>query len=69
MIEQPHIKKSFKSIEQGAASVVLAAVGKEYEGIGGVRLPVRAVPRKSLKTDPATLRSRRCLPWIRLLML
>lgn len=36
VIQQPHIKQSFKSIEQGAASVVLAAIGKEYEGVGGV---------------------------------
>ena len=35
MIKQEHIAKSFKSVEQGAASVVVAAVGKEYEGVGG----------------------------------
>ena len=34
----PHIAKSLKSIEQGSASVVLAAVGKEYEGAGGFYL-------------------------------
>ena len=30
-----YIQRSFKNVEQGAASVVLAAVGREYEGIGG----------------------------------
>lgn len=39
MIEQyleiPHIKASLKSLEQGSASVVMAAIAKEYEGVGG----------------------------------
>ncbi|KAF4434832.1 short-chain dehydrogenase [Fusarium austroafricanum] len=35
MIQMPHIKKVWKSVEQGAATSVLAAVGKEYEGLGG----------------------------------
>lgn len=35
MIQQPHIKKQFKTIEQGAAPVVHAAVEKEFEGVGG----------------------------------
>lgn len=33
--QSEYIQKAFKSIEQGAASIVLAAVGKEYEGEGG----------------------------------
>jgi len=35
MLEQPLIKSSLKTIEQGAATTVLAAVGKDYEGVGG----------------------------------
>ena len=35
MLEMPHIKNAMKNVEQGSASVVLAAVGKEYEGVGG----------------------------------
>jgi NAD(P)-dependent dehydrogenase (short-subunit alcohol dehydrogenase family) len=35
MMEMPHIKKSLMSVEQGAATPVLAAIGKEYEGVGG----------------------------------
>ncbi|KAK5174100.1 uncharacterized protein LTR77_001180 [Saxophila tyrrhenica] len=39
MIEQylqmPHIQDGMMSVEQGSASIVLAAVGKEYEGVGG----------------------------------
>lgn len=34
-LEEPHIKNALKSTEQGAASIVLAAVGKDYEGVGG----------------------------------
>lgn len=34
-LEQPHIKNALKSTEQGAASIVLAAVGRDYEGVGG----------------------------------
>ncbi|KAH9435355.1 hypothetical protein MCOR02_004299 [Pyricularia oryzae] len=35
MIEMPHIKKIWKTVEQGAATNTLAGVGKEYEGHGG----------------------------------
>ena len=35
LLQMEHIVKQFKDIEQGAASVVLAAVGREYEGVGG----------------------------------
>lgn len=35
IVEQPHIKAIFKTVEQGAASIVLAAIGKDYEGVGG----------------------------------
>lgn len=35
ILEQEHIKKALKSTGQGAASVVLAAIGKDYEGAGG----------------------------------
>lgn len=34
-LEQPHVKNALKNTGQGAASIVLAAVGKDYEGIGG----------------------------------
>lgn len=34
-LEQPHIKNALKSTEQGAASIVLAALGKDFEGVGG----------------------------------
>ena len=34
-LEMEHIQKAMKSTEQGSASIVLAAVGKEYEGVGG----------------------------------
>lgn len=36
--ESPEVKKAFKSTEQGAATTVLAALGKEYEGRGGCYL-------------------------------
>lgn len=32
---QPEMKQHLKSVEQGAATTVLAAVGREYEGVGG----------------------------------
>ena len=32
---QPEMKQHLKSVEQGAATIVLAAVGREYEGVGG----------------------------------
>ena len=34
-VKMPHIARQMKSVEQGAASIVLAAIGKEYEGVGG----------------------------------
>ncbi len=34
-LAMPHIQNSMMSVEQGSASIVLAAVGKEYEGVGG----------------------------------
>ncbi|RYO15407.1 hypothetical protein AA0113_g795 [Alternaria arborescens] len=33
--DDPNIAKVTKSVEQGAATTVLAAIGKEYEGVGG----------------------------------
>lgn len=33
--DDPNIAKITKSVEQGAATTVLAAIGKEYEGVGG----------------------------------
>ncbi|KAK1993967.1 short chain dehydrogenase [Colletotrichum falcatum] len=36
MIEMPHIKKIWKTIEQGAATNTLAAVGKDLDGVGGI---------------------------------
>lgn len=30
-----HVQRAYKSIPQGAATIVLAAVGKDYEGTGG----------------------------------
>lgn len=35
---QPEMKGHLKSVEQGAASIVVAAVGREWEGVGGVYL-------------------------------
>lgn len=35
-LQQPHIKDRLKSVGQGAASIVLAAVGRDWEGVGGV---------------------------------
>lgn len=35
LIQMPHIQKGWKSVQQGAATSVLAAVGKAYEGLGG----------------------------------
>lgn len=34
-LAQPHIRDALKSTAQGAASIVLAAVGRELEGRGG----------------------------------
>lgn len=34
-LQMPHIRDAMKSVEQGSASVVLAAIGKDYEGVGG----------------------------------
>lgn len=39
----PDLVTTFKSIEQGAATTVLAAVGKEFEGKGGIYLDDCAV--------------------------
>ncbi len=36
--ESPETQKVFKSTEQGAATTVYAALGKEYEGRGGCYL-------------------------------
>ncbi|KAK6215214.1 short-chain dehydrogenase [Colletotrichum tabaci] len=35
LMQMPHIRKVWKSVQQGAATNVLAAVGKEYDGFGG----------------------------------
>ncbi|KAJ0166959.1 WW domain-containing oxidoreductase [Colletotrichum tanaceti] len=35
MIQMPHITRVWKSVPQGAATNLLAAVGKEYDGVGG----------------------------------
>ena len=35
-LKQPHIKNALKSTGQGAASIVLAAVGRELESLGGI---------------------------------
>ncbi|KZL87919.1 short-chain dehydrogenase [Colletotrichum incanum] len=35
LIQMLHIKNVWKSVEQGAATSVLASVGKEYDGVGG----------------------------------
>lgn len=32
---QPEMRKHLKSVEQGAATIVVAAVGREWEGVGG----------------------------------
>jgi len=35
LMQDPALQKAFKSVPQGAATQVLAAVGKDYEGVGG----------------------------------
>ncbi|UQC89933.1 short-chain dehydrogenase [Colletotrichum lupini] len=35
LIQMPHIRKVWKSVQQGAATSQLACVGKQYDGIGG----------------------------------
>lgn len=37
-LREPEIMSHMKSVEQGAATTVLAAVGREFEGVGGVYL-------------------------------
>lgn len=34
-LKMPHVRDAMKSVEQGSASVVAAAIGQEYEGVGG----------------------------------
>lgn len=48
--EAPHLMQTFKSIEQGAATTVLTAVGKAFEGKGGIYLDDCQV---ALLHDPA----------------
>ena len=43
-VDRPHIKNMLKSTAQGAASAVLAAVGKDLEGKGCIRRIVRRAP-------------------------
>ena len=38
LMADPELNKAFKSVEQGAATQVLAAVGKVFEGLGGLYL-------------------------------
>ena len=35
VLDKPDIRRIMMSVEQGAATPVLAAFGKEYEGVGG----------------------------------
>jgi hypothetical protein len=35
MLQMPEISRTLLSVEQGSATAVLAAIGKEYEGKGG----------------------------------
>lgn len=42
----PELKKTFKSIEQGAATTVLAATGRRFEGKGGLYLDDCAVTKE-----------------------
>ncbi|RJE24168.1 short chain dehydrogenase [Aspergillus sclerotialis] len=37
-LREPEVMRHMKSVEQGAATTVLAAVGREFEGVGGVYL-------------------------------
>lgn len=38
MISMPHIQKIWMTLPQGAATNIIAAVGKDYDGIGGIYL-------------------------------
>lgn len=51
-VESEQMQKGFKSVEQGIATHVLAAVGKEYEGRGGLYLCDCTTPR-ALADDEA----------------
>lgn len=60
-LEQPRIKNALKSTEQGAASIVLAAVGRDYEGKGGFYMEDCA--RSSPLPDGAPLGAPGYKPW------
>lgn len=45
----PEVQRSMKSVQQGAATTVWAAVGRELEGMGGVYLDDCQVARKAVK--------------------
>lgn len=47
----PEIKTAFKSCEQGAATTVLAAVGKEFQGRGGIYMEDCAVAEEWKEGD------------------
>ncbi len=56
------IMKTFKSVEQGAATQVLAAVGKGWEGVGGVYLDECGVSRLLEDGEMGAINGHR--PWI-----
>ena len=53
--------KGIKSLEQGAATQILAAVGKEYEGKGGMYLEDCGVSRPLSDSEPMGVDGYR--PW------
>ena len=60
-LQMPHIRDAMKSVEQGSASVVLAAIGKEYEGVGGFYMEDCGISPPM--PDDATLGSPGYKPW------
>lgn len=55
LTQQEVFQKVFKSLEQGAATQVLAAVGKDFEGKGGLYLDDAGVAKKIEDDAPAGL--------------
>ncbi|KAK3114869.1 hypothetical protein LTR53_006367 [Teratosphaeriaceae sp. CCFEE 6253] len=61
-LQMEAFQKAFKSIGQGTATQVLAAVGKDYEGIGGLYLDDCHVSEPMPEDAPPGLKGYR--PWI-----
>ena len=60
-LKMPHIRDALKSVEQGSASVVAAAIGREYEGVGGFYMEDCSV--SPLMPDDAMMGSPGYKPW------